>query len=59
VSGAYASKHLLGIAADIKVQHIIPSQVYKFVDGHAPNKYGLKVYDSWLHVDIRKDKWRG
>tara|TARA_R110002096_G_scaffold322008_2_gene516128 strand:+ start:3326 stop:3670 length:345 start_codon:yes stop_codon:yes gene_type:complete len=57
--GAFASKHLEGIAADIMVLGVFPSDVYKFVDGHAPNKYGLKAYDSWTHVDIRPDKWRG
>ena len=58
VSGAYASKHLLGIAADIKVRDVSVDDVYNFIDGHAPNKYGLKLYDTWIHVDIRKDKWR-
>ena len=59
VGGAYRSKHLLGIAADIKVKDVDPKEVYKFVDGHAPNKYGLKAYSSWVHVDVREDKWRG
>ncbi len=61
VGGAYASKHLLGIAADIWVSDVSIGDVYKFVDGHAPLKYGLKAYNAKgiVHVDIRKDKWRG
>ena len=56
---AYRSKHLQGIACDIVVSDTSPSEVYKFVDGHAPNKYGLKAYTTWTHVDVRQDKWRG
>lgn len=59
VGGAYKSKHLLGIAADIIVKDVSPADVYKFVDGHAPLKYGIKQYDSWTHIDVRQDKWRG
>jgi len=59
VGGFFRSKHLEGIAADIKVKGVSPKEVYKFVDGYAPNKYGLKAYSSWTHVDVRQDKWRG
>ena len=59
VGGAYRSKHLLGIAADITVKGVSVDAVYDFIDGHAPNKYGLKLYLTFVHVDIRKDKWRG
>ena len=61
VAGAYRSKHLLGIAADIIVKNTWIDDVYNFIDGHAPNKYGLKKYPNkgFIHVDVRKDKWRG
>jgi hypothetical protein len=41
------------------VKDVPVEDVCKFVDGHAPNKYGLRAYASWIHIDVRKDKWRG
>ncbi len=57
--GAYKSKHLEGIACDILVKDTPAEDVYKFVDGHAPDKCGLKLYKDRCHVDVRPDKWRG
>jgi uncharacterized protein YcbK (DUF882 family) len=58
VKGARASKHMLGIAADIKVSGVEPIDVYSAIDAAYPNDLGLKVYSSWVHVDSRQDKWR-
>lgn len=59
VGGAPKSKHLFSIAADIKVKGHDPSEIYRLLDEQYPNKYGLKQYSSWVHVDVRMGKWRG
>ena len=52
------SKHMQGIAADIKVKNVTPAAVYEFINNYAPNKYGLKAYNSFTHVDVRENKVR-
>lgn len=61
VGGGKASKHKQGIAADIVVKGVKPYAVYRFLDAHMPNNYGLGLYKSFTHVDVRKLKarWRG
>ena len=61
IGGAYGSKHKLGIAADIVVKGIDPTDVYKFLDMFQPNKYGVGKYDSFTHIDVRNNKarWKG
>jgi len=59
VGGALHSKHKLGIAADITVKDTKPQLVYNFINTHAPDKYGLGNYNTFTHVDVRGDKWRG
>ena len=56
--GAEKSKHMLGIAADIVVKGIDPVDVYKFLDLFQPNKYGVKLYNTFVHIDVRETKWR-
>lgn len=58
VGGADNSKHLQGIAADIKVKDVPPESVYNFINKHAPNKYGVGLYDDWVHIDVRRIKAR-
>ena len=61
VGGVKTSKHLQGIACDIQVESVKPYDVYCFVDGYAPNSYGVGFYESFTHIDVRKTKarWRG
>ena len=61
IGGSYGSKHKKGIAADIVVKGIEPSKVYSFLDGFAPNRFGLGKYDGFTHIDVRdmKSRWRG
>ena len=59
VGGAKGSKHKLGIAADIVVKDVKPIEIFTFLDMYQPNKYGLKAYKTFTHVDVRSDKWRG
>ncbi len=59
VGGATGSKHLLGLAADIKVQGKMPKDVHDFISHRFPHSLGLKHYDSWVHVDVADRRWRG
>ena len=47
------SQHLYGTAADIKVEGMSPAKVYQYLQYKYPNKYGLGLYKSWVHVDVR------
>lgn len=58
IGGAYESKHKLGIACDFKVRNIEPERVYILLDHEYPTKYGLGLYNSWVHLDVRKDMAR-
>lgn len=58
VGGAKASKHVLGIAADIKVRGVEPIEVYGYLTEKYPNKFGIGLYKTWVHVDTRSSKAR-
>lgn len=58
VGSAKKSKHILGIAADIKVKGVQPSAVFDFLDDAFPNCYGIGLYSGWVHIDVRQDKAR-
>lgn len=58
VGGAKASKHMDGIAADFKVKNVHPDTVYEFLCEIFPNSYGVGLYSSWVHVDVRTTKAR-
>lgn len=58
VGGAENSMHLHGIAADIVVKDITSEEVYRYLDTKYPNKYGVGLYPSWVHIDVRSDKVR-
>ena len=53
------SKHMYSIAADIKVEGYSPQSIFNLIDEKFPDKYGLKAYSSWVHIDVRHGKWRG
>lgn len=52
IGGATKSQHILGKAADIKVQGLTPSEVAKFAEKVGFG--GIGIYDSWIHVDVRE-----
>lgn len=58
IGGAPKSKHIDGIAVDIKVKGISPSLVFDFLDDTFPNCYGVGLYSSWVHIDVRQEKAR-
>ena len=62
VGGSKKSQHLLGKAADIKVQSLKPIEVYAIIEdlidmGHMLQG-GLGLYDTFVHYDIRKTRAR-
>ena len=68
VGGAKSSQHLLGRAADIRVQGVSVEDVAAYAESLMPNWGGVGRYPvkasratGWAHVDTRADKarWRG
>ena len=53
VGGEDGSKHMQGIAVDIVVSGVSPAKVHQYLVGKYPGKYGLGLYTSWNHVDVR------
>lgn len=53
VGGAKKSQHLSGKAADIVVDGVSPSDVALFVSDTYQGKYGVGLYDTFTHVDVR------
>lgn len=58
VGGEPKSKHMEGIAVDIQVRNINPNIVYSWLNSKYPNTYGLGLYSTWVHVDVREEKAR-
>lgn len=60
VGGSATSQHLKGRAADIWVRGVPCDVVATYLDVRYPNSLGIEVAenDSYLHVDIREDRWR-
>ena len=68
VGGAKSSQHLLGRAADIRVQGVSVEDVAAYAESLMPDwgrvgRYPVKAgrATGWVHVDTRADKarWRG
>ena len=58
VGGSATSKHKYGLAADIVVSYLSPSDVYEYLDSKYPDKYGLGLYRGWVHLDVRQRRTR-
>lgn len=61
VGGAAYSRHLYGMAADIKVKGIKPKDVAAYAEKLLPNTGGIGIYSTFVHVDVRekKSRWNG
>ena len=68
VGGAKSSQHLLGRAADIRVQDVSVEDVAAYTENLMPDWGGVGRYPvkagrttGWVHVDTRADKarWKG
>ena len=55
------SQHLLSKAADIVVREFSSTEVYHLLDKWHPDKYGIGLYDNFVHIDVRKNRarWEG
>lgn len=56
VGGVSTSQHLFGKAIDIPTKN--PEGLYNFLDELYPNNYGLGLYNSFVHIDVRDKKAR-
>lgn len=61
VGGAKSSYHVKGMAVDIKVSGVKPSEVYLHLTGKYPHKYGVGKYPTFTHIDVRSEqaRWNG
>ena len=61
VGGAAQSQHMYGLAADITIQGVTPSQIASYAETLLPGTGGIGIYKSFCHVDVRKTKsrWNG
>ena len=53
IGGSKNSQHILGRAADLPVND--PARVYKRLRAIYEGQYGFGLYDTFIHVDSRKD----
>jgi hypothetical protein len=53
VGGATKSQHMDGIAADISVKDVKPSDVYAYIEKLLAGTGGLGKYSTFTHVDVR------
>lgn len=58
VGGAPKSQHLLGTASDIRIAGVTPKEVYDYLDKKYPDKYGIGLYKTFTHIDVREKKAR-
>lgn len=58
VGGAKNSSHVTSKAADIQVSTVRPEDVYSLLDQWYPNTYGIGLYNSWVHIDVRDQRAR-
>ena len=58
VGGEPNSMHTKGIAADFVVRGVSPAKVHQYLTGKYPNEYGIGLYRTWVHLDVRGEKAR-
>lgn len=61
VGGARKSQHCYGIAADIVVRDVSPSEVAEFAETLLGDSGGIGRYAEFTHIDVREEKarWNG
>lgn len=61
IKGVDLSQHLLGKASDVRVKYKLPKDVYKYLDTMYPDQYGIGLYETFVHIDVRsvKARWVG
>lgn len=58
VGGVSNSQHVKGTAADIVVSGVVPEEVAKYAEYIMPDKGGIGLYGSFVHVDVRAKRSR-
>ena len=58
VGGTQYSYHLRSKAADINVTGFAPKAVYKYLDEEYFNTFGIILYNTFVHIDVRESKYR-
>jgi len=56
IGGAPTSQHTQGKAIDKPTNK--PNKLYLYLNELFPNKYGIGVYDNFLHIDVRDNRAR-
>lgn len=52
------SQHTHGNAADIVISDVKPIDVYNYFNETYPDTYGVGIYNTFVHVDVRPSKAR-
>lgn len=58
VNGAKYSYHMRGMAADIRVEGMTAKDIANKLNKIIPYGCGIIVYDKWVHIDTRTQKYR-
>lgn len=58
IGGAKYSQHKYGAAADIVIKGVSPMEVAKFAETLLPDCGGIGIYNTFTHIDVRKNKSR-
>ncbi len=58
VGGEEKSMHMYGMAADFVVVGASPAKVHQYLVGKYPDQYGIGLYRTWVHADVRSTKAR-
>lgn len=58
IGGSPRSQHLHSKAADIQVKGWSPEDIYDLLDRWYPHEFGIGLYRSWVHIDVRSNKAR-
>lgn len=58
VGGSPKSQHVTGLAADMYMDGVTPQELYDYFDRTYPDKFGVGLYGTWTHIDVRKNKSR-
>ncbi len=58
VGGARSSQHMNGTACDMQVKGVSPLDLARIAEQVMPAGGGIGLYDSFLHVDVRRNRAR-
>ena len=54
IGGSEKSQHMLGKAADFKIEGVEPERIASFIYRHTGGlNYGIGTYNGWVHLDSR------